>query len=114
MKTYNTQVKTAVPLNADFESQPFQLMNILGYSVQAKVTGTPNGTFQLQASSDSLYETPVNWNVIAGSELPITESGLQMWNVIEAMYNHVKVVYIDSSGGTSTAVADISINAKGF
>ena len=36
-----------------------------------------------------------------------------MWNVRDVAYNYVRVVYIDASGGTSSATMNVIFNGKG-
>lgn len=122
MKTYNIQIATAVPMNANFASPALQLKNMYGYAIQAKWTGTPTGTFKLQASCDPLeintmteFVTPTHWTDIATSSYAVTAAGDYMWNVFDVMYNFVRLVYTDGSGGTSTAVISLAIfNGKGM
>ena len=127
MRTFNKQVATAVPLNANYNSPYVQLKQIYTYCMSAVITGTPTGTIQIQASNDpetndTQYNTtanqppavgPVNWVTIANSPFTVTTSGEQMWNVNFVGYNYVRVQYIDSSGGTSTATMTILFNGKG-
>jgi hypothetical protein len=133
MRTFNKKIATAVPLNANYNSPYVQLKNIYTYTMSAIITGTPNGTVQIQASNDpetndtqtntptvlgqSLGNppsiAPVNWVTISGSPFIVTSSGEQMWNVNAVGYNYVRVQYIDSSGGTSTATMNLIFNGKG-
>lgn len=121
MKTCNFPLVTAQPLNVSFNSQPFQLGQVLGYCIQAVVTGTPTGTVKLQASCDpianSLIPTtmpPIHWTDVANSSFVLSASGSEMWNVTSSMYTWVRLVYTDSSGGTSTATMTAIANDKGF
>lgn len=91
-----------------------------GYSIQAVWTGTPTGTFKLQASCDPCnpYEpnqyVPINWTDIANSSAAVSAAGNFTWNIFWASYNWVRMVYTDGSGGTSTAVlTSVLFNAKG-
>ena len=133
MRTFNRTVATGVPLNANYNSPYVQLKQIYTYTMSAIITGTPTGTVQIQASNDpetndtqvqTSYDPggtptnppavgPVNWVTITGSPLIVTSSGEEMWNVNYAGYNYVRVQYLDSSGGTSTATMTIIFNGKG-
>lgn len=127
MRTFNKQIANNVPLNADYASDAIPLKNIYMYSIAATVTGTPLGTIKLQASNDpetndTQYNSvtlapptqqPVVWVDIANSSFNLSSAGNTMWNVSEVAYNYVRVVYEDTSGGTSTAVMGIKVNAKG-
>jgi hypothetical protein len=58
--------------------------------------------------------TPTNWVDITNSPYAVSAAGNYMWNVFDTMYNWVRVVYTDSSGGTSTAViTQCNFNGKG-
>lgn len=97
------------------------------YAMAAIITGTPTGTIQIQASNDpetndTQYNVagnrppstaPTNWVTIANSPFSVTSAGESMWNVQAVGYNYVRVQYIDSSGGTSTATMNIVFNGKG-
>lgn len=123
MKTFNKQIGTAIPLNANRNSNAVPLKKMFGYSMAAIVTGTPAGTIKLQASNDPETDTiqpdgtplplPINWDDIANSTFTLTSAGITMWNVDAVYYNYVRVVYTDTSGGTSTATMNIIFNGKG-
>ena len=45
----------------------------------------------------------------------VSAAGNYMWNVTDVMYNYVRVVYTDTSSGTSTAiVTSLVFNGKGI
>lgn len=133
MRTFNRTIATAVPLNANYNSPYVQLKNIYTYAIQAIITGTPTGTIQIQASNDPETNdtqtnaptvdgqkplnppsvAPVNWTTITNSPFSVTSAGIEFWNVNFVGYNYVRVQYIDSSGGTSTATMTIVFNGKG-
>ena len=123
MRVYNKPV--IIPantiMNTTINSQALELLIMYGYSIQVVFTGTPTGTFKLQASSDPVngvssgLNTPVNWTDVANSSQSITAAGNYMWNVFDVMYNWVRLVYQDTSGGTSTAIITVSqFNGKGI
>ena len=121
MKVYNTPFNTGTILNTTFFSEPFQLNQGFGYSIQAVITGIPTGTFSLQSSTDPntgaanlTFSHPTNFNLIAGSSVNVTDSGIITWNVTDVMYNYVRVSYTDGSGGASTATMSGTINQKGI
>jgi hypothetical protein len=124
MRTYNEKLATNVVLSANRTSSFAPLKNIILYSIAAVITGTPTGTIKLQACNDpetndtsplpNAQSNPVNWVDIADSSFPLTTAGETMWNVRDIGYNYVRVVYTDSSGGTSTAVMNIVFNGKGI
>lgn len=122
MRVYNKQIVTNAVMNTTINSAPYNIQQLYGYAIQAEFTGTPTGTFKLQASNDPATSynpgngqggNPViNWTDVQNSSYGVTASGNYMWNVFEVMYNWVRLVYTDTSGGTSTAVLNASINAK--
>ena len=128
MRVYNKQIMTNQPLNVSFNSPFSPLKSIILYTMAFNVTGTPNGTVKLQASNDpetndTQYsavtnlpptQVPVNWADIENSTFVLTASGTTMWNVRDIGYNYVRVVYTDSSGGTSAATVSIVLNCKGI
>lgn len=101
-------------MNATINSNYQQLSQQFGYAIQLVWTGTPTGTFKLQGSADTHLNPPVNWTDIANSSQAVSAAGNYMYNVIEVMYNYVRVVYTDGSGGASTAIiTQATFNSKG-
>lgn len=127
MRTFNKQIATSVVLNENINSAYIPLKSIVLYSIAAIVTGTPTGSIKLQASNDpetndTQYNAtasappavgPSNWIDIADSSFNLTSAGETFWNVKDVGYNYVRVVYTDTSGGTSTATMKIIFNGKG-
>jgi|WetSurMetagenome_2_1015567.scaffolds.fasta_scaffold566499_1 hypothetical protein len=130
MKVYNIPISatlggaTTVATNANFNSYAYQVWDTFGYSIQVVVTGTPTGTFKLQCSADPVPQgpnstpftgvVPTNWTDVGNSSQAVSAAGSVVWNVSDAMYNWVRVVYTDGSGGTSTATFTGRFNAKGY
>lgn len=123
MKNYNKTILTPpVVMNTTITSAPLQIQNLFGFSIHVVFTGTPTGTFKLQGSNDPLYDgppssqpaTPTNWSDIDDSSEGVSAAGDFMWNVTDAMYNWVRLIYTDGSSGASTAVITSAIfNGKG-
>lgn len=122
MRVFNKTIATVVPLNANYNSPSVPLLQVYTYAIQAIITGTPTGTISLQASNDPVLNTisnsrpltePTDWNTIANSTFTVTTSGTQFWNVNYTGYNYVRVIYTDSSSGSSTATMTIIFNGKG-
>lgn len=122
MRVYNLTniIPTGTVMNTTLTSSPLQLLNMFGYAIQVEFSGTPTGTFKLQASCDQSnpgvpnQTTPLDWTDIAGSSATVAASGDITWNATETMYNWVRLVYTDTSGGTSTAtITDATFNGKG-
>lgn len=89
-----------------------------GYSISLSWTGSPVGNFKLQGSnnafrgeSSDLENSSATWVEITGStQAAGGGSGTHIWNVSEAYYQAVRVVYESSSG---TGTCSISFFAKG-
>lgn len=123
MNTYNTaHVLPSAALNANITGYSQQLKNMFGYSIQLSWSGTPTGTFKLQGSSDPLYSgapgtnpaEPTNWTDVPSSSQAVVAAGSYMWNISDVMYNWVRVVFTDGSGGASTALITSAVfNGKG-
>ena len=56
---------------------------------------------------------PTNWADITPSQFTVIAPGEVMWNVSFVGYTYVRLAYTDTSGGSSTATADIIVNGKG-
>lgn len=128
LKPYNIPniIPASTVMNATINSQPIQVYNVVNYSIQITFTGTPTGTFKLQASADqasnavssgnySGTNAPTHWTDITNSSFSVAAAGNVMWNVDDPGYNWVRVVYTDASGGASTAlIASATFNGKGI
>ena len=125
MKFFNVPhiIPASTVMNATINSSPMQLMDSFIYSIQIFFTGTPTGSFKLQASSDPAAESvgygnaiklPSNWTDVANSSFSVSAAGNVMWDVNMPGYNWVRVVYSDTSSGASTAIiTTANYNAKG-
>lgn len=120
---YQNIIPVGTVMNKNITSKVMQLQNGMFYNIQIVYTGTPTGTFKLQASSDNSATmtaagqfpyTPVNWTDVLNSSQAVVNAGSTMWNVEWASYNFIRVVYTDGSSGASTAVITVStMNVKG-
>ena len=110
-------------LSTSRQFKPVYLGHIFSFSVQCVVTGTPNGTFKLQASNDpvnALQSTEaqqasqvVNWTDIQGSEAQVTEAGNVLWDAQNSAYEWVRLVWVADSAGTSPVLTSARIKVKG-
>lgn len=117
----DTLIDAPVTLTQDWESPAFYLGHIVNYSIQLVFTGTPDGTFSLQCSNDKGLEDKTtggwngagvsNWTEITGSASVVTGADTIMWDVQNAGYRWVRVVY-DFSASTGSLTSAIC-NAKG-
>jgi hypothetical protein len=106
MKFANEKVLTDEDMSADFVSDPILIDQIFGYSFQAIFSGSPDGSFKLQASNDDVSrpQNVSNWTDIAGTALVITVDGDAMWNVTNAFYKWVRISWTVLSGTGSCSV----------
>lgn len=85
-------------------SNAFDIRTVVGFSVQAEYSGSPNGTLKLQASNDAPGSVAQDWVDISGSSVAVSSSGVYLYNVAEAFYGWVRLAWVFSSGsGTLTA-----------
>lgn len=120
---YPNMIPAGTVLNANLLGRPMQLQNALFYCIQVAFTGTASGTFKLQGSCDNSATVtavgqspylPAHWSDIVDQTQAVTSAGSYLFNVSFASYSFVRLVYTDSSGGTSTAVLTVStLNVKG-
>jgi hypothetical protein len=95
-------------LTSNITGPALWLGHIAFYAIQLVFTGSPNGEFKLQASLDEPNKvnpqntTITNWTDITGSAESVTAAGDLIWNVENAGYTFVRVVWTDSSSGSST------------
>jgi hypothetical protein len=90
MLIYNIQniIPAGTVMNANINSLAMQLENMFGFSIQVVLTGTPTGTFKLQASADPVTKanqvfgtngaviyTPTNWTDTASSSQAVSAAG---------------------------------------
>lgn len=129
MVTYNLPniIAVGTVLNATRNSVAIQLQDMIDFSIQIFFTGTPTGSFKLQASNDpvppktlqpgvngAITFSPTHWTDIANSSLAVVAAGDVQWNYHDAGFTFVRVVYTDTSSGASTAViASAVFNGKG-
>lgn len=105
--------------SGDLTSEHGLLAHAFGYSIQVVITGSAAGSISLQGSSDPVPNSnfnvrtfPVaNWTDIADSLEAVTGAGTVMYNVANASYNWVRVIYTSASG---TGTMTIRLNTKGF
>jgi len=115
MRTFNDPLFDAVPMSGSLTtgSSAVPLPFIEGFSVQALMTSIGpqgvTGTLKLQASLDrapninSKNITLTNWTDISGSTATVQFSGSHsvVWNVADAYFPHVRLVYTNTGGSGS-------------
>lgn len=100
------QIVSSGDMSGSVSSTAVSLTNAYQYSVQATYTGSPVGSLELQVSNDIQDCASVtNWSSIAASVQAISAAGSYMWNVINANYHCIRLVYTRTSGtGTLNAI----------
>lgn len=94
---------------------PVYVGEAYNYSIQLVFTGTPGGSFSLQASNDtgSIDATHpdvsthgvMNWTDVQDSPVTVAAAGDLMYDVRIAGYNYVRVIYTRTSGTGTITVA---------
>lgn len=119
MLTNNKILLSAGDASGNLTSSPEQLTNMIGFAIQAVITGTPVGIIKLQGSCDAgtvgANSPPIgtgvtNWNDIADSSQAVSAAGIIDWNYNGAFFKWVRVVYTSTSG---TGNITVTINTKG-
>lgn len=109
-------------MSNDFTLIPIYLGHISNYAIQMTFSGSPTGAFTLECSNDpgnpnvtpfdpKRWETVTHWTTIAGSSQSIVAAGDHTYQVQNAGYLWVRVVWTDA-GGTGSLVTAVS-NVKG-
>ena len=106
-------------MESNIISEPIWLAHIAYYSIQVVFTGSPDGSFKLQASNDegkNDVETGqpniTNWTDIEGSTQAISSSGDHTYSVADPGYRWVRLVWTDSSSSSAT-ITSARFNVKG-
>lgn len=119
MNSYNTPniIPASTVMNTTINSLAMQLNDLVNFSIQIVFTGTPTGTFKLQASDDPVPKknlvvganglityTPTYWTDVANSTFTVSAAGNVMWDYSNRGFTYVRAVYTDTSSGMSTAI----------
>jgi hypothetical protein len=97
----NIVILDTLVLNTDRNSTPIPLQDTSGFAIQSNILGTPTGIVKLQASCD--ISTPTVWTDVLGSSNTVTAATTVLYNVVDPQYSWVRITYVDSSAGASTA-----------
>jgi hypothetical protein len=122
MRIGNDSLNIGTNLAVNQTSDPIYLGHIANYSIQLVFTGTPGGNFKLQCSNDMGNPSASkesdrdfqieNWTDVADSAQTISAAGNHTWDVQNAGYRWVRVVWTQTSGsGTLTSAR---FNVKGI
>lgn len=122
MRVSNISIQdSATDLGASANLNAVWIGHVVNYSIQLVFTGSPVGSFKLQASCDAgspnasqqatLATGVSNWTDIASSSQAVSAAGNITWDVQNSGYNFVRVVWTYSSG--SGTITSARINTKG-
>jgi hypothetical protein len=122
MRIANEALITApVDIANPWASDAIYLGHISNYSIQLFFSGAPVGRFYLQSSNDAGNPTSsshqqqivnvVNWTTISGSTQIVDAAGDHTWQVQNAGYAYVRVVWAPTSGTGS--IDSARYNLKG-
>lgn len=97
---------TNQPMNTSFTSEPFLVWQLAIFSIQITWSGNAYGVLSLEYSSDpnSGDAYPENWTVDPASLVTLNGDGSWLWNFPNPGFFWVRLVYVDTSGGTASAV----------
>lgn len=125
MRPNTTQIMNALPVNTN-QSAVVYATDIVRFSVQAVVTGSPTGTLQLQFSNEKPFGkspstfVPTKWTNL-GSSVAVAAAGTfavpaaasaPWFNAVESAYAYLQLVYTDTSGGTATGTVSANMEVK--
>ncbi len=120
MKFDPVPIATSINMVTTSTSTGVYLGQIIAYAIQARWTGQPLGTIDLQVSNDIVKVDPlsldpaanvVNWTTYSGASQSLIGSGSAgsfVWNAPYAGYSWVRLLYTQSSGSVGTLNAIFS------
>lgn len=115
MKFNNSSFLNQLPttsLGASLNSGYINIRESVGFALYLKWSGvTAAGEFKIQISNDS-GSVPSNWVDLAGSQLTVAGAGDQLWNVSNAFFSYVRIVYTRTGGTGDITNAELSV--KGY
>src|SRR5690349_16244487 len=110
-------------LAASVNYQPVWIGHLEHFAVQAAYTGTPNGTFKLQASNDpgliNSQSQPnqssgvTHWTDVADSDIVVAAAGNFMVNFQNAGFEWIRLVWTAAGAGTTPALSMARVVGKG-
>lgn len=123
-------VRATVSLATSHNFPPVSLLSVVNVGIQAVFTGTPNGTFTLQVSSDKGYKdsgppnTPIeseqflgisHWTTVANSSFAVVAAGDIFYDYQNAGARWCRVVWTAGGPGSGTpTVTSLRANCKGI
>lgn len=121
---FETGEHVNAPLDANYTSPAIWIGHIALYAIQLTFTGTPNGTFKLQASNDQggpnaasntirYDDAIVNWTDVQDSSQNVTAAGNHMWTVQNPGYQWVRFVWTNSASAPGSLLPSARATVKG-
>lgn len=108
-------------MQSNIASNPIWLGHIVNYSIQLVYTGSPNGSLKLQGSNDEGAKSNnvenvniTNWSDIADTAVSVTAAGSNIYNIQNAGYRWVRLVWTNSSSGSPSTLTSARYNVKGI
>lgn len=99
---------------ASIQSDPISIDNLSGFSLCLILSGSPVGSFKLQASNDPVEEpasvSSSSWVDIVGSSYSVSASGPILWNHSAAYFKWLRCIWTKTSG--TGAITNATLNVK--
>lgn len=115
-------VEAPISMGASFTTDAVYLAHIADFAIQLVFTGSPAGTFTLEASCDKGIEDKTlggwnangvsNWSTVLDSDQIISAAGTHMWNIQNCGYRWVRINFTRS--GSTGSLTSAVFNVKGI
>ena len=119
MNNFQIQLQNGLDASITETTAAMFLANLMGFSFQTVLTGSPVGTLKLQMSNDVGTITSAadhtgtgvtNWTDITGSSFSVAAAGNWGWDYTLPGFRWVRMVYTPASG---TGTISTTFQAKG-
>jgi|ERR1019366_8811058 hypothetical protein len=98
---------------AEIDSTGIDVNQLVNASFQAQFSGSPVGTMKLQFSDSLTYlctDSRILWTDYTGSSTSISGAGTFAYNLLQAGYRCVRLVYLKTSG---SGTLNVTFSGKG-
>lgn len=107
----------AVDLSSNWTSPAMPLEHAIMLSLQLEFSGSPSGTFYLEASAEPFDlrkagKVPTVWTLVEGSSQNVAEAGDHTWLIDTTGFAWIRVQW--TSGGSAGSLDFAKVNAKGL
>ncbi len=112
MRSLNISVLTSAAVAQTDNGTVLNTDQVMFLSAQCTITGTPTGTFKLQASNDPVLKGfPINWSDIPNATASVAAAGTFLIPKFDIAYQWVRAVYTDTGAGSQTVapIADTGV-----